>query len=110
MMRTCEEPKEPTYKIALLKRAVMELRLQGYNAIPTGILREHYVKLTGISDERAKKHLSLAAKDGLLIPSGKGKSTAYTPAADWQLIDESGSVSTPINRGVDNPNRIHDNK
>lgn len=109
MMTTCEGPKEPTYKASILKQTVIELRLKGMHEMPSAELRKVYSEKAGISEDRAKKHISLAAEDGLLIVSGKGKNTSYLPAPDWTLTD-SGQLSSPIYRGEDNPNHIHERK
>lgn len=101
MMTTCGEPAPPMYKINYLKQSVIELRLKGHHEIPSGILRDHYGKLASVKPETAKKHISKAADDGLLIPSGNGKATKYLPSTDWDLgIGHSGTDAPYIDRGA----------
>jgi hypothetical protein len=107
MMRTCEEPKGPVYKISALKQSVMELRLTGQNEIPSGTLKIKYASLTGLKEETAKKHIAKAVVDGLLIPVGTGRATKYIPASDWNLSVTHSGTDAPIYIRELYPNQIN---
>lgn len=102
MMATCDAPAPPMYKINFLKQAVFDLRMKGFNEIPSATLKEHYGSLAGIGAEAAKKHIARAVDDGLLSTSGKGRSVKYIPASDWQVsgIRESGTDAPYIYTGA----------
>lgn len=102
MMPSSAGPMEPSYKVKALKQALFELRQQGFHEVPSAILKENYGRIAGVKEEAAKKHIQDAVRDGLVIPSGKGKATKYLPASNWDIMSkiESGRYAPYIYKGA----------
>ena len=79
MMVSCNEPEKRTiiYDPQTIREILNEFELKGVRKIPSVDFKKRYSERMGISDDRAKKQISEATKDGVMNKEGPSAKTLY---------------------------------